>query len=347
MNYIERRSSYIDLHCHSTFSLQDGFGTPENIIKRAVDLGWSAAAISEHGWLGSAPTFYKAAKAHGIKPILGCEFYITPDHAERTKEYADQSFHLTVLALSAEGYANLVAWSSFSHQRENFYRKPRIAISEMVGIAPHSLHHNVILSGCLGSELCRALSNGSSARLGQVYVEAMKAIFPNFYIEVQNHEIRKFLGRGYEAYEETVANERNMRTKLIALAEQTNTPIVVTNDSHFQTVAQRKAHIAMKASSWRNRDDFHYGKSIESKIESYLPDYFYFANYMRDMERVADGIPHQALESISEIVEEADIRLDPFDNFSYSIPFSGYENPVRAIRSRCKTRLAALTARHG
>jgi DNA polymerase-3 subunit alpha len=339
-------TNYIDLHNHSGFSLQDGFGTPESIVIRAKELGWSAASISEHGWMGSAPLFYKACRAHGIEPIIGVEFYCTPDHAERTKEFSDQSFHLTVLALSREGYANLVAWTTFSHRRENFYRKPRISISEMVEAAPHSLHHNVILSGCLGSELCRALANGADG-IAEVYVDAMRSVFPNFYIEIQNHMIPKFMGKGYEAYEEVVENESQVRAKLIDLAEQTKVPLALTNDSHFQTAKQRKLHLTMKASSWRNRDDSHYGKSEESLISGYLNDYFYFGNYMRDMERIGDGLPQQALESVSEIVQEAHIRLEPFDDFSYSIPFSGYDDPISTIRRRCKVRLAALVARHG
>ena len=313
-----------------------------------MELNWSAASLTEHGWMGSAPVFYKACRENGIKPIIGVEFYITPDHAERTKEFAGESFHLTVVAISAEGYKNLVAWSTHSHQRENFYRKPRISIAEMVAVAPYPLHHNVILSGCLGSELCTMFKESQDGLdLGAVYVDAMRSVFPNFYIEIQNHEIEKFMGKGYEAYEEVVETERRVRAKLIALAEQTGVPLVITNDSHFQNISQRKSHIAMKASSWRNRDDSHYGKSTESLISGYLPDYFYFGSYMRDMEKVANGIPRQALESVSEIVSEADIRLEPFDNFSYSIPFSGYDDPISAIRSRCKTRLASLTATHG
>lgn len=341
--------NYIDLHCHSTFSLLDGFGTPENVVKRAMALGWGAASLTEHGWLGSAPTFYKACREHGIKPILGCEFYITPDHAERTKEYASDSYHLTVLAISGEGYANLVAWSTFSHQRENFYRKPRISIAEMVDVAPHDLRHNVVLSGCLGGELCSALLGGTDLATASVYVEALKSVFPNFYIEVQNHAIPKFMGKGFTAYEETLEKESEVRAKLLALAEQTGVPPILTNDSHFQTASQRKAHIAMKASSWRSRDDKHYGSSAESRISGYLPDYFYFGNYMRDMEKVADGdgIPQSALQSISDIVDEADIRLEPFDNFQYSIPFSGYNDPLDKIRRRSRKRLQALSKQHG
>jgi DNA polymerase-3 subunit alpha len=314
-----------------------------------MELGWGAASLTEHGWLGSAPTFYKACREHGIKPILGCEFYITPDHAERTKEYASESYHLTVLAISGEGYKNLVAWSTFSHQRENFYRKPRISISEMVDVAPYRLDNNVVLSGCLGGELCSALLSGADIHSASLYVEALKTVFPNFYIEVQNHAIPKFVGKGFTAYEETLEKESEVRAKLIALSEATGVPPIITNDSHFQTTSQRKSHVAMKASSWRNRDDRHYGNSQESLISGYMKDYFYFGNYMRDMEKVAsgDGIPQAALQSISDIVESTDIRLEPFDNFRYSIPFSGYDDPIEKIRRRSAKRLRNLSKRHG
>src|SRR5262245_44427093 len=106
-------SPFIDLHCHSTFSLLDGFGTPKSVVQRAKELGWGAVSLTEHGHLMSAPALYKEAKAAGIKPILGFEAYITPDYAfgERSKEFTSEQHHLTVLALSREGYENLVAWT--------------------------------------------------------------------------------------------------------------------------------------------------------------------------------------------------------------------------------------------
>ena len=79
-----------------------------------VKLGWGAVALTDHGWLGGAPALYKAAREAGIKPIIGCELYVTPDflHGVRGKEADGNTFHLTVLALSKEGYENLVAWST-------------------------------------------------------------------------------------------------------------------------------------------------------------------------------------------------------------------------------------------
>jgi DNA polymerase III alpha subunit len=112
-----------DLHCHSTYSILDGFGTPKEIVKRAKELKWDSVAITEHGHLMSAVDFYKAARAEKINPIIGCEFYVVPDDilGVKTKDARLGSYHLTVLALSMEGYQNLVAWTTFAHQRENFY----------------------------------------------------------------------------------------------------------------------------------------------------------------------------------------------------------------------------------
>jgi DNA polymerase-3 subunit alpha len=248
----------------------DAFGTPKQMVERAVELGWNAVAISDHGWLGGAPSLYKEAKKVGIKPIIGVEAYVTPDfaHGIRGKEVDGMTFHLTVLALSKEGYENLVAWTTEAMQRDNYHRKPRISLFRMAEIAPHSLSHNVVLSGCLASELSRTLAeaNGGGIELGIEYVEGMKMIFPNFYIELVDHTVKKFVDDSYPAYLELLAREADVRKQLITLAELTNTPVVVTNDSHMQRPSDRRAHIAMKASGWRGRDDAHMSSSHESVI---------------------------------------------------------------------------------
>lgn len=344
--------NYIDLHAHSTFSLLDGFGTPKQMVERAVELGWGAVSITEHGWMGSAPSLYKAARENGIKPIIGSELYITPDFAlgEKGKEFQKLSYHLTVLALSKEGYQNLVAWTSFAMERENFYHKPRISIGMMQEVAPHPLHHNVVLSGCMGSELNQMLlqANGNGHDLARLYIGMMKSVFPNFYIEIQNHHIKKFWKPEYPVYFDMIVTEQAMRQELEKLARDTNTPLVLTNDSHMQRADQRSSHIAMKASAWRHRGDDR-DNSKESVSASYLRDYFYFGNYMRDMEKIADdgGIPQAALDSIAGIVEESDLVLDPLDKFTYSIPFSGYDSPLKTIRRRSRPRLLELERKHG
>jgi DNA polymerase III subunit alpha len=342
-----------DLHNHSTYSILDGFGTPEAVAKRAKELGWSAAALTEHGSLGSAPTFYKACRAEGIKPIIGCELYVVPDEilGVKDKDVRSASFHLTVLALSAEGYHNLVAWNSLAARPENFYYKPRISLQAMAEQAPYPLLHNVVMSGCLGSELVTMLaeSGGNGISTGAAYVDALQSIFPNFFIEIQCHRIKKFEQPHFKAYMELLERERLLRKQLIRLARATRTPLVLTNDSHYQEPGQRKAHIAMKASAWRQRDDEHYTMSQEARVQEFIPDYAYFGNYMRSMEKIAATIEggEEGLAHAIEIAQESDVRINPLDDFTYSIPFSGYDDPIRAIRRRCKSRLAGLVAAHG
>lgn len=341
--------SYPDLHVHSTFSTFDGLGTPKQVVDRALELGWDAVALTEHGWMGSVPSFYKAAREAGVKPILGCEIYVIPDEAQgqRSKEWRQVSYHLTVLALSKEGYFNLVAWNTFSHQPENFYYRPRISLQSMAEIAPYPLHHNVILTGCMGGVLCSHLIEGGTLETAEIYLDSVCAVFPNVYVEIQNHAIRNLVGIGFDEYDQLIERERRLRPKLVKLAERISKPLILTNDSHFQHPKQRKAHIAMRASAWRHRDDAHYGKSEEQLAASFMKDYAYCGNYLRDMEKALDGIPDQAIESIREIVDEADIKLSPLDNFNYQIPFSGRDDPIKAIRKRCNSRLEEICDRHG
>lgn len=343
-----------DLHVHSTFSVMDGFGTPEQIVLRAKALGWKACAITEHGWMGSAVPFYQACIKHEIKPIIGTELYVVPDDAlgEKGTEFRKVSNHLTVLAINQAGYQALVRINSFANDPANFYYKPRISIETMFDlISEDELDGLVVLSGCLGSALNQSIltANGNALAAGQGYVTAMSGLFPNFFIELQVHEKRKFLGKGFTAYEDMCKREAAVRGVLTKISKMTGVPVVLTNDSHFQHPSQRNAHLAMRASAWRTRDDTHYGTSEATRIESYLGDYVYFSSYLQSMERIADGIElgAEALGNACAIAEEADVRIGPLDDFKYSLPFSGYDDPVAQIRIRCKARLARLVKAHG
>lgn len=342
-----------DLHCHSTFSLLDGMGKPEDVVDRAKELHWPAAALTEHGWLGSATTFYKAARAAKINPIIGNEMYVVPDQylGIQTKETRKESYHLTVLALSKEGYHNLATWTTDASQPEHFYYRPRISLSRMAEMAPFPLHHNVVLSGCLGGELLQFLTNGFdedwSAALS--YLDGITSLFPNFYLEFQNHRIKKFDGAGLEAYDKLIAVEKIASQRLWHLHKLTGIPCVVTNDSHMQRSSQRKSHIAMKAATWEKHVEGVFDAQAKHAVKDQLNNYGYLGNYMRSMEDIADGIPggEKSLENVLEIAKEANIKLDPLDDFSYSLPFSGYNDPVAKMRKRSEKRLKALEKKHG
>lgn len=355
-----------DLHCHSTFSVLDGFGSPKSVVERAVELGWGAACLTEHGWMGSAPAFYQACKADKwwkgnslgmpdgsrkpvIKPIIGCELYVVPDEllGVQEKDARQASNHLTMLALSAEGYHNLVAWTSLAMKRENFYHKPRISVEAMIDSAPYDLQHNVVLSGCMGGELCQTVHsmNGNGMQAAVAYVEAMKAVWPHFYIEIQNHYDERLFGKGYERWEEMVTHERAAMQALSQVAQLTGTPLVLTNDSHYQSRDQRKAHIAMLASKLNRwaKDE-----ATNEKLDP-VKGYIYWRNFMQSMEELEERTPYAAgaCSNLLDIVSESDIRLDPLDNFSYSIPDSGYTDLISEVRRRIKPRLKQLVRKHG
>lgn len=345
-----------DLHVHSTFSTYDGFGSPKAVVARAVELGWGAVCLTEHGWMGSAPVLYQEAKKAGIKPILGCEMYVTPeeDMHDGDKSVLTSKRHLTVLALSREGYENLVTWVNHSYVRPNFYNGPRISFDQMIELAPHALHHNVILSGCLGGELCQCLVNyhEGSMYAAVSWIEAARAVFPNFYIELQNHSLDKFTGRGLDNYDAMIKTQGRVRKDLIDLGTKLGTPLILTNDSHFQASSQRKAHVAMLArKQWKRARESHEGEVHESQANAFAKQYIYWTHYMRSMEGIADTLPssvrEESIQSIHDIVEECDIRLDPLDKFSYAIPRCGYDDPVVEIRKRCQSKLKSMVARHG
>jgi DNA polymerase-3 subunit alpha len=345
-----------DLHVHSGHSIYDGLGSPKAVVDRAVELGWSAVCLTEHGHLASAAALYAAAQAARVKPIIGCELYVVPDDSliDGDKSVMSDTRHLTVLALSYEGYQNLITWNDFAMQRPNFYGKPRISLEKMAEVAEHGLHHNVVLSGCLGGELCQCLlhANGNARQLGLMYLEAARDIFPNFYIEVQNQAIAKFDDESFTSYFQMNVNQRAANDHLLALAKELSIPVIVTNDSHYQNVQQRKPHMAMLArKQWRRSRDAHEAQTRDSTVSEFATQYVQYGAYMRSMESIAETLPDwardQAIESIKEIVAEADVHLDPLDKFVYALPRSRSDDPIAEVRRRSRGRLKTMVERHG
>ncbi len=207
--------AFVHLHVHSEYSLLDGACRIEQMLEQVKALGQKAVAVTDHGNLYAAVTFYKAANAAGIKPIIGCEVYV----AQRTRFDKDavldgKSYHLILLCETNEGYQNLVKLVSFANL-EGFYKKPRVDMELL-----RKYHKGLIcLSACSVGEIPRLLLDGQ-------YAAAKKAAFRyqdifgknNFYLEIQNHKIRE---------------ELQVLPQLIRLSEDTGIPLVATNDVHY------------------------------------------------------------------------------------------------------------------
>ena len=142
---------FVHLHVHSEYSILDGACRIPDLAARAAELGMPAVALTDHGSLAGAVELYRRAGEHGLKPIVGCEIYVTDDRRAQRKGYA----HLTMLAETNEGYANLIRLSSLGYL-EGYYYKPRV---DWELLDAHSAGL-VVLSGCLSGRVCKALEQG-------------------------------------------------------------------------------------------------------------------------------------------------------------------------------------------
>jgi len=231
-------TSFIPLHVHSHFSILDGLSKPEQLTARCVELGYKACALTDHGTISGCVAFHRAMTKKGLKPILGCELYVTdrdPDDKEAKVS------HLCVLAKNKKGWDNLVALVSKSN--EHFYRKPRVSL-EM--IKPYS-EGLIAFSGHPGSTLANALFTTREV-YGMSREDAQKHLVPNAY-KVAKDEISKHLDVFDDFYIESqlIDKERMPVTLLIdmilreaagAFVDEdgvclADNKVVATGDSHY------------------------------------------------------------------------------------------------------------------
>ncbi|MBQ2271912.1 MAG: DNA polymerase III subunit alpha [Clostridia bacterium] len=221
---------FVHLHVHSQYSLLDGMcivGEDKKHNDKMMDLlhelGQDAIAITDHGNMYSAIKFYKSAKSHGIKPILGCEVYVANrSRFQKTREFDSGYAHLVLLCENNQGYQNLIKIVSKSNL-EGFYYKPRVD-HELL----EQYHEGLIcLSACLGGEIPQLLLKGE-------YEEAKKlalwyqGVFgeDHYYLELQDHDLPE---------------QKTVLDGLLRLHEETGIPLVATNDAHYMRKSDAKA----------------------------------------------------------------------------------------------------------
>ena len=181
-------TDFVHLHVHSEYSLLDGACRIQPLVERAKELGQSAVAITDHGVMYGAIDFYKAAKAAGIRPIIGCEVYVAPrTRFDKVHGMDNSPYHLVLLCENNEGYQNLIKIVSKGFL-EGFYSKPRVD-KELLRKYSKGI---IALSACLAGEIPRLLSNGDYSGAKRAALE-YKGIFgeKNFYLELQDHGIQE------------------------------------------------------------------------------------------------------------------------------------------------------------
>lgn len=205
---------FVHLHIHSEYSLLDGANRIKDLPVRAKELGMNAIAITDHGVMFGAIDFYKACKANGVKPIIGCEVYVAPRGRKDKEPKIDEKYnHLILLAKNNEGYKNLAKLVSLGFI-EGFYYKPRID-KEIL----EKYHEGIIcLSACLAGEVNQAILNNNIEEAKKVALWFKNLFGEDYYLEVQNNGIK----------EQVLVNQ-----KLVDLSRKLNIPLVATNDAHY------------------------------------------------------------------------------------------------------------------
>lgn len=275
---------FVHLHNHTEFSLLDGAQKIPEMIQRAKQLGMTSVAMTDHGNLFGAVKFYKQAEKAGIHPVLGCEAYVAP--RSRFDKFPGQGrgkpyYHLVLLAKNNQGFKNLVKLTSLGYL-EGFYYRPRIdkPLLEEYG------EGLIALTACLAGEIPTLLRHDDIDAAREA-VEGYQKLFgeENFYLELQDHGIP----------EQTKVNEG-----LRALAKETGTGLVATNDCHFLRREDHAAHdVLICIGTGKKRDD-------QGRM-TYATDH-YFKSTDEMAERFADC--PEAISNSALIAERCDVTIE-------------------------------------
>src|SRR5215831_14609452 len=218
---------FVHLHLHTDYSLLDGAIQIKPLAERTEQLGMRACAMTDHGNMYGAITFYNTMKAKGIRPIIGCETYVAmggrSDRSARNIGGEKANFHLILLAQDYEGYRNLSRLTSKSFT-EGFYYKPRI---DKELLAQHS-EGLIGLSACMSGVTAAYLSVDKFDKAAEAAVTFQDILGKgNYFLEIQDHELEM---------------QRKIHKPLVELSKKTGIPLVATNDCHYLMPDDFKAH---------------------------------------------------------------------------------------------------------
>ena len=269
--------SFTHLHVHTEYSLLDGSNKIKEYVSRVKELGMNSAAITDHGVMYGVIDFYKAARAAGIKPVLGCEVYVAPgSRFDRELSHGDDRYyHLVLLAENNQGYQNLMKIVSKGFV-EGYYYKPRVDMEVL-----ETYHEGIIaLSACLAGEVQRYLVRG-------LYEEAKETAYKyekcfgkgNFFLELQDHGI---------------PDQKTVNAGLMRMSEETGIELVATNDVHYTYAEDAEPHDILlclqtgKKLSDENRMRYEGGQYFVKSEEEMRALFPYAAQAIDNTQKIAD-----------------------------------------------------------
>ena len=320
--------NFTHLHVHTEYSLLDGSNKIKEYVDRVKALGMDSAAITDHGVMYGVIDFYRAARAAGINPILGCEVYVAPGSRfdREAGSGDDRYYHLVLLAENNQGYSNLMKIVSKGFV-EGFYYKPRVDLSLL-----EKYHEGIIaLSACLAGEVARFLTRG-------MYEDAKKAalryqdIFGkgNFFLELQDHGIPE---------------QQNVNQQLLKMHRETGIELVATNDVHYTLAEDAQPHDVLLC--------LQTGKKLADEDRMRYEGGQYYVKSPEEMECLFPYAP-EALENTHKIAQRCHVeiefgvtKLPKFDvpegytswEYLNELCFKGLEERYQPVTEELKERL--------
>lgn len=329
----ERRTPAIPpfthLHTHTEYSLLDGSNKIKEYVARVKELGMDSAAITDHGVMYGVIDFYRAAKAEGINPILGCEVYVAPG-SRFDKEAGsgdNRYYHLVLLAENNQGYSNLMKIVSKGFV-EGYYYKPRVDLEVL-----QQYHEGIIaLSACLAGEVARYLARGMYED-AKVAALRYQKIFGkgNFFLEMQDHGIPE---------------QRMVNQGLLRMHRETGIDLVATNDIHYTLAEDAEPHDVLLC--------LQTGKKLSDEDRMRYEGGQYYVKSPEEMARLFPNML-EALENTHKIAERCHVEIEfgvtklpkfdvpvPYNSWSYlnKLCFEGLEERYHPVTAELKERLS-------
>jgi len=305
----------IHLHLHSHYSVLDGLGKPEDIVARAKAMKASAVAITDHASITAMPELFKHAEEAGIKPIIGCEFYVT-DLIEPAK--GEKRYHLTVLAKSWQGVESMMAKLTLANQQ--YYYRPRLTFDQVM-----DFHDCIVMSGCSAGILSHDQWDKISDVLRCAYGD-------DFYLEIMPHSIEH---DGVNAQE--IINNRAIEAN-----ERYDINLVATNDAHYVNREDFQTHeILLAVQTGKKWDD--------PERWSWNAEAFYMRDVAEMIEAFRANCPYLPIEKVGEalrntvaIANKCDVKIPKFEVHLPSLYSNDDEVFARLITDGWKHKLVSV-----
>ncbi|WP_236976232.1 DNA polymerase III subunit alpha [Membranihabitans maritimus] len=281
---------FMHLHCHTQFSLLDGASKIDLMMDKALQDGQKGVALTDHGNMFGAFKFVSEAEKRGIKPIIGCEFYLVDDRHRksfsRKKGEKDKRFHQLLLAKNAQGYRNLSMLCSLGFMEGLYNDFPRIDRELLV-----KYHEGVIATSCcIGAEIPQTILSGDLEKAEELLKWWLDLFGEDYYIELQRH-------RGLENIDGIGMSQEDVNQELIRLARKYNVKIISTNDSHYVEEEDWKAHDILLC--------INTGNKAEEESRFKFPSSDFFFKTKGEMEKLFGDIP-ESMDNTLEIYDKVE-----------------------------------------